>query len=221
MNIISAGQLRIKIFEVNPFHENTYLVWDSISLESLLLDPGCSNETEEKELLEFVSKNSLIIKSMVTTHCHLDHLFGNYFIKQIFPDCIFYASLSDLPLLKGACEQASQYGIKMNESPLPDKELSEEDEICIGDIKIKPLFTPGHTPGEFCFYEKNAKICFSGDVLFNESIGRTDLWGGNANLLINSIKEKLFTLPDDVDVYPGHGKPTTIGHEKINNPFFY
>ncbi len=220
MILLNTENIIIRVFEFSPFNENTYLVWEPLSREAFLLDPGCLNNSEENELFEFVSVNNLIIKFMLNTHCHLDHIFGNYFIKHTFPECLFYAPPLDLPLLKNAGRQASLYGIHCNESPLPDVEIKEEDEICIGNLKFKPLFTPGHTAGEFCFYEKRAAICFTGDVLFRESIGRSDLWGGNANILLNSITEKLFTLPEEVLVYPGHGESTTIGYEKINNPFF-
>ena len=111
------------------------------------------------------------------------------------------------------------FGLNLEEPPVPDRLISEDTDLSLGNSKLKFLFTPGHTPGEFCIYLKEDKICITGDVLFKEGIGRTDLWGGSYDTLIKSIETKLFSLPDDVKIYPGHGESSTIGHEKQNNPF--
>jgi glyoxylase-like metal-dependent hydrolase (beta-lactamase superfamily II) len=113
------------------------------------------------------------------------------------------------------------FDISLDKPPKPDELITEKSELSIGKSKMKFLFTPGHTPGEFCIYLDNEKICITGDVLFKESIGRTDLWGGDYDTLINSIQTKLLTLPDDVVIYPGHGESSTIGYEKQNNPFIF
>ena len=210
--------LKLKIFIFNPFQENTYLLWDDKTKEAVIIDPGVSDANEETELENFILTEKIKVKYLLNTHCHVDHIIGNAFVKEKY-NCKFYTPQNDIPLLEQLPEQTEKFGLNKKKSPLPDQYLSENLTLTIGNINISMLFTPGHTPGEFCFYFEQEKICISGDVLFREGIGRTDLWGGNYQTLITSIKEKLFTLPDDVIVYPGHGDKTTIGYEKIHNPF--
>ena len=210
--------LKLKKFIFNTFQENTYLLWNETTNDAVIIDPGVLTGTEENQLAEVIRSEKLNIKYLLNTHCHLDHIFGNAFVKKNYR-CEFIAPEKDTPLLKELTEHAEMFGIKAKPSPEPDKYLREDLVLLLGDIKIKSVFTPGHTPGEFCFYFESENICISGDVLFKEGIGRTDLWGGNYQTLITSIKEKLFTLPDDVIVYPGHGEKTTIGYEKLHNPF--
>ncbi len=210
--------LKLKIFVFNPFQENTYLLWDDNTKEAVIIDPGVSNIEEEMELERFVLINDLNIKYLLNTHGHVDHIVGNAFIKEKY-NCKFYAPEKDIPLLEQLPEQTEKFGLNKKESPKPDEYLNQNLTLSLGESDISMLFTPGHTPGEFCFYFAKEKICISGDVLFKEGIGRTDLWGGNYQTLLSSIKKKLFTLPDEVTVYPGHGDKTTIGYEKNNNPF--
>ncbi len=210
--------LSIKKFIFNPFSENTYLLWDNKTLETMIIDPGCSDGEEENQLFNFIESNKLIPKYLVNTHCHIDHVLGvnsilkKYKIKYLAPE-------GDLPLLNHAVSQAEMFGLRIQEIKNSDEFLSEDSILFLGDERIQCLFTPGHTPGEYCLYSPTNKICITGDVLFQHSIGRTDLWGGNYNQLINSIKTKLFTLPDEVVIYPGHGEVSTIGDEKKFNPF--
>lgn len=173
---------------------------------------------EENEIEIFVKSNNLNVKYLVNTHCHIDHILGNAFIKSNY-NCEFYAPQLDIPLLEILPQQASMFGLSAPKSPLPQKYISEDLILSIGEIEFKFLFTPGHSPGEFCVYFQDNKICFSGDVLFKESIGRTDLWGGNYQTLIKSISEKLLIMPNEVRLLPGHGEETTIGYEKLNNQF--
>jgi glyoxylase-like metal-dependent hydrolase (beta-lactamase superfamily II) len=210
--------IKLEKFIFNPFSENTYLIWEEASHETALIDPGCSDESEEAVLSEFISANELNLKYLINTHCHIDHIFGCKFIKEKY-NPIFLIPEKDLPLLKNAAKQAEMFDIEIKTPPKPDQYLSEYLFITLNQSEIKFLFTPGHTPGEFCIYLEKEKILISGDVLFKEGIGRTDLWGGNYNTLINSINTKLLALPNDVKVYPGHGEETTIGNEKKNNPF--
>lgn len=211
--------IKVQKFTFNPFFENTFLIIDDASTEAIIVDPGCYNQEEEQVLSEFILSNGLRLKYLINTHCHLDHIFGCQFIKENY-DTLYLAPEEDLPLLKNAVMQAEMFGVEIRKPPLPDKFLSENLVITLNKSDIKFIFTPGHTPGEYCLYLEKEKILISGDVLFKESIGRTDLWGGDYDTLINSINEKLLTLPDDVLVYPGHGDETTIGYEKIYNPFF-
>lgn len=210
--------IKIKIFEFNPFSENTYLVWDDVSREAIFIDPGCYSSDEKEILDSFVAKNSLVPKYLINTHCHIDHILGNAFIKKKY-DVKFFAPSDDLFLLHGLSEQAEMFGLKSDASPLPDEYLTESIELIIGKEKFNVISTPGHTPGGHCLLCLQSNILFSGDVLFFESIGRTDLPGGDYQTLQKSILNKLLTLDDKIVVYPGHGESTTIGYEKENNPF--
>lgn len=210
--------IRIQKFIFNPFFENTFTLWDDETKEAIIVDPGCSDNEEEKILEEFISKNKLSITYLINTHCHIDHIFGCKFVKEKY-NTMFLAPEGDLPLLQNAVMQAQMFGVEIENPPMPDRFLSEDVVLTLNKSEIKFLFTPGHTPGEFCIYLEKDKILISGDVLFKESIGRTDLWGGNYDTLIHSIKSKLLSLPHDVKVFAGHGDETTIGYEIENNPY--
>ena len=210
--------MKIEKFAFSPFQENTYVVWDEETNEAIIVDPSCLSENEETELKSFVTENNLNVKYLFNTHGHLDHIFGNAFVKQTF-NPIHYAPEGDLPLFDRALEQAEGFGLTMKQSPKPDQYFTESTSLFIGKTEIQFLFTPGHTPGEFCIYFPTENICITGDVLFRESIGRTDLWQGNYDTLISSIRTKLFTLPNETVIYPGHGEDSNISYEKMNNPF--
>jgi glyoxylase-like metal-dependent hydrolase (beta-lactamase superfamily II) len=210
--------MEIKAFTFNPFFENTYIIWDESSRECAIIDPGMSDPREEEDVKLFVENNSLNVKYLINTHCHVDHVLGVSFVKKEY-DPVYYIPEKDLLLFENAETQAQMFEVHINKLPKPDKFLSEDEIINLGNESITSLFTPGHTPGEFSLYVEESKFCITGDVLFNESIGRTDLLGGNYDTLINSIKTKLFTLPDEVVIYPGHGEHSTIGYEKKHNPF--
>ena len=210
--------LVIKRFVFNPFSENTYVVWDEKTNEGMVVDPGCSDSSEEKKLENFIFDRKIILKYLVITHCHIDHILGCKFIKEKYSP-IYLIPNDDLPLLLEAKTQASAFGLEIENPPLPDDYLFEDSNISLGDAEIKIIFTPGHSPGEHCLYFEKEKFCITGDVLFKNSIGRTDLWRGDYSTLIKSIKNKLFILPDEVVIYPGHGDSSRIGTEKFENPF--
>jgi len=210
--------MKIKQFVQNLFGVNTFIVWDENTKESLIIDPGSAYSEEEDELSGFIQSENLKLKYLLNTHCHIDHIFGNTFIKNKY-NPIFIAPKGDIFLLDIMVEHAGEFGVTLNPSPAPDKTLDENELLSIGNIKITPISTPGHTPDGYCFYLKDEKICFTGDTLFNEGIGRTDLWGGDYSAILSSIKQKLFTLPEEVKIYPGHGEESSIGREKNNNPF--
>lgn len=210
--------LEIKNFTFNPFAENSYILWDNKSKEATVIDPGCYDESEKLEIDSFITENKLKLKYIINTHCHLDHIFGVCYFKSKY-DAQYFAPEEDLPLLKQASQQASMFGLEINEICLPDDYISEEFEFSLGESEFEFLFTPGHTPGGYCLYSKTDKICITGDVLFDGSIGRTDLPGGNYDKLITSIREKLLILPEETVIYPGHGESTTIGKEKKSNLF--
>jgi glyoxylase-like metal-dependent hydrolase (beta-lactamase superfamily II) len=210
--------VKVKKFVFNPFQENTFIVWDDLTRECAIIDPGCSDELEQNELAEFISSNILITKYLINTHCHLDHIWGCKFVKEKYQP-LYLIPQDDLILLKNASMQAETFGIQFNEPPVPDDFISEKIKLTLGKSLINFLFTPGHTPGEFCLYFPEEKFCIVGDVIFKDSIGRTDLWGGDYRTLLDSIFSKLLTLGDDVMIYPGHGEKSTIGRERSNNPF--
>jgi len=210
--------IKVKVFTFNLFNENTIVLWDDETKEAAVIDPGTSTHDEEKMLSDFISSENLEIKYLINTHCHIDHILGCKFVKEKY-NPVYYAPEKDIPLLDHAQQQAQMFDIIMEKLPKPDQLIEETTEISIGNSKLKFLFTPGHTPGEICIYLEKENICITGDVLFNESIGRTDLWGGDYDTLIDSIENRLLILPDDVVIYPGHGETSTIGYEKQNNPF--
>lgn len=210
--------VKVKVFTFNLFSENTIVLWDDETKSSAVIDPGTSTSDEQKTLSDFISVKNLVVKYLINTHCHIDHILGCKYVKEKY-NPVYFAPEKDIPLLNHAQQQAQMFDIILEEPPKPDLLIDETTDISIGSSKLKFLFTPGHTPGEYCIYLEKEKICITGDVLFNESIGRTDLWGGNHSTLIDSIQKKLLSLPDDVVIYPGHGEASTICFEKQNNPF--
>jgi hydroxyacylglutathione hydrolase len=207
----------VQSFEFNPFQENTYVLYDETG-EAVIIDPGCYEQEEKKALDQFVETNKLTVKYLLNTHCHIDHVLGNDHVKEKYK-VPFLIHEIELPVLKAVKTYSSNYGFVNYHEVLPDQFLKEGDTVKFGNTQLLVLFLPGHAPGHIGFYCEKEKAIIDGDVLFQHSIGRTDLPGGNFETLINSIHQKLFTLPDDVVVYPGHGDPTTIGEEKISNPF--
>jgi glyoxylase-like metal-dependent hydrolase (beta-lactamase superfamily II) len=210
--------MQIKKFTFNAFMENTFVVWDEKSREAAVVDPGMSDEVEELEIKSFIDEKTLDIKYLINTHCHIDHVLGCRYVKENY-NPVYYIPEKDLPLYDNADKQAEMFGIEMSKLPKIDKYLTEGEKLLLGNEAFSNLYTPGHSPGEFCLYFDESKFCITGDVLFRESIGRTDLYGGDYNILIDSIKTKLLTLDDDIVIYPGHGDESTIGYEKLHNPF--
>ncbi len=220
MTVYDSQDLIVEKFVFNPFSENTYLAWDRISGEGMIVDPGCYLKNEQDELREYITGNKIKLKYIVNTHGHIDHILGNEFCKSEFKALLVYAR-EEQPLIDSAKEQALMFRVQFQPSPAADLFLTEETVLFIGSHEASFLFTPGHTAFEYSIYFKQHKICFTGDVLFKESIGRTDLWGGNLDTLMNSIVTKLFALDGDVTIFPGHAQQSTIGDEKTHNPFFF
>lgn len=210
--------MKIKKFTFNSFMENSYVIWDEETNEAAVVDPGMSNADEEQEFISFIKEKTLILKYQINTHCHIDHILGVAFVKEKYNPAYLIPE-KDLLLFDNVEAQGQMFGVAVNKLPKPDKFLSENENIIVGNEFIVNLFTPGHSPGEFSLYAEESNFCITGDVLFKEGIGRTDLLGGDYETLINSIRSKLFTLPDDVVIYPGHGDDSTIGYEKLHNPF--
>lgn len=209
----------IKKFQFNPFPVNTYVIHDEATKECAIIDPGCYWNEEKEELKEYVTGNNLKVRHLLLTHLHLDHALAVPYVNRIF-NVPFSASKEDAFLLVGAEHQAASYGLKLEDKPiLIDKDIHEGDTFKLGEQEIHTFAVPGHSPGSIVYYLPKQHVLFAGDVLFRESIGRTDLPGGNYNTLINGIRHKLLPLPDDTTVYSGHGPETTIGYERKYNPF--
>ena len=209
--------IQIKSFTFNAFSENTYVVFDD-NKEAIIFDPGCYTTNERKILQKFIDDNKLIVKRLINTHCHLDHIFGNTFISETYKVELECHRL-EIPVLEHAHIAGDMYGVPVPPQPTPSVFLEDNEIIEVGKIKLKAILAPGHSPGSLCFYNEDEKFLIGGDVLFYGSIGRSDLPGGNHNQLINSILTRLMTLPEDVKVYSGHGPVTLIGFEKYNNSF--
>lgn len=209
--------LQIKSFSFNPFAENTYILYDESS-EAVIIDPGCYEKSEKDELLAFVEKTALKPVMLLNTHCHIDHVLGNAFVKNSYKIPLLFHQ-NEEPVLRAVSAYAFNYGFPMYQDSHGDHYIQEGEELKFGNTTLQAILVPGHAPGHLVFYHKESKTCIGGDTLFRDSIGRTDLPGGDHNTLLTAIKTKLFALPDDVEVYPGHGPTTSIGYEKLNNPF--
>jgi glyoxylase-like metal-dependent hydrolase (beta-lactamase superfamily II) len=208
----------IKKFTFNPFQQNTIVLYDE-SKECAIIDPGCYYTEEEDELSNFIEQNNLKPIKLLLTHAHIDHVLGcNYIFKKykLLPEM----HKADIFNLESVEQIGKMYGIPNATNPnKPEIFITENQKINIGNTVLDTLFVPGHAPGHLAFVCHSQKFVINGDVLFYESIGRTDLPGGDFNTLIKSIKEKMFTLPDDYTIYCGHGPETTVKHEKEFNPF--
>ena len=207
----------IKSFVFNAFYENTYLL-SSANGETLIIDPGCYESFEKKELTDFIKINKLNPIAIINTHCHIDHVLGNDYLKKLY-EIPLWIPATEKNLLKSVSTYAPTMGIQGYEEAQPDIMLSEKDMIKFGSEELEILYAPGHSEGHLMFYHAADQLLISGDVIFRESIGRTDLPGGNFKTLEKSIKNQVYTLPDTVKIYPGHGPSTTVGHEKKKNPF--
>ena len=211
--------MKIKQIQNNPFQENTYIVWDEASMEAAIVDCGALFPQEEERIEAFVSDNNLKVKYILNTHLHLDHCFGNAWAAGRY-DVLPMAHEEDETLLTRMGEQARMFGLPFEvRTEKLGGYLKDGDVLTLGENRIEVIHTPGHSRGGLCFYIPSAGWLISGDSLFEGSIGRTDLEGGEYATLIKSITERLMTLPEDTVVYPGHGPYTTIGDEKRSNPF--
>jgi glyoxylase-like metal-dependent hydrolase (beta-lactamase superfamily II) len=201
--------------EVGPLGVNCFVLGCAATREGVVIDPG----GDVVRIAEVVRKHDLKIRYIINTHGHFDHVGGNLQAVKAFGAPLLIHE-SDAAMLGRSAEVARMYGMQGENSPAPDSYLTEGMEITFGSHRMKVLHTPGHTQGGCCLYLEAEKMLITGDTLFADSIGRTDLPGGSHEQLLASIKAKLFTLPDETTAYPGHGPKTTIGHEKRNNPYF-
>ena len=209
--------LTVKTLAFNPVQENTYVLYNE-KKECCIIDPGCYFSEERDRLKTDIEKTGLKPILLLNTHCHLDHIFGNKFVHETWGLDLHIHEKEKIVLANGpASGLRFQLPFENYEGPLIY--IKEGENIKLGDDELEVFFTPGHSPGSVSFYHETGGFVIGGDVLFNSSIGRTDLPGGDYDTLVNSIQTKFFTLPDDTKVYSGHGPVTTVGFEKMNNPF--
>lgn len=208
--------LHVHVFTFNPFQENTMLVYNSLN-ECVIIDPGCFESYEKNELRDFIAEKGLTVLALLNTHCHIDHVLGNAFVKREY-GVDFYMHELDLPTLKSVPNYAHLYGFEGYElSPDPDHFLADGQKLRFGSIELEVVFGPGHAPGHVAFYNAENGFLIGGDILFRGSFGRVDLPGGSMEVLKKTIFERMFTLPEQTVVYPGHGPTTDIGQEKSTN----
>ncbi|MDH6314245.1 hydroxyacylglutathione hydrolase [Parabacteroides sp. PFB2-10] len=209
--------ITVQSFAFNYFSENTYILHDDTG-EAVIIDCGCYFPNEKQEVIHYLTTNNLTLKHHLCTHLHLDHVLGSSFIEQTYglkPRA--HKAEAELP---STADQARMLGLPVQLDNIQiEQYIHGGESIPFGHSELTALLVPGHSPGSLAFYNKKNGYLFSGDALFNGSIGRTDLWGGDMEVLVTAIKNKLLTLPDETVVYPGHGPETTIYNEKMNNPF--
>lgn len=212
-----TAALQIHCFTFNAYQENTYLLWDD-SGEAVLIDPGCESAGERRQLADFIQNKGLKPVYLLNTHGHIDHMMGNRWAKDTW-GMPFATHRGVLAELEAVPLYSAMMGMHADPSPMPDLYLEAGDSISFGAQRLEVLFTPGHSAGHISFWHAAARQLFSGDVLFAGSIGRTDLPGGDYDTLMQSIFTQLLPLGDEVRVWPGHGPETTLGRERLRNPF--
>lgn len=210
--------ITVKTFVFNPFSENTYILYDETK-ECVIIDPGCFDNKEQHEITDFIKSNNLIPKYILITHGHIDHVLGINFLKNTLNIPIGVPNKEE-ETYNAVSSYASSYGFDGYKHSPADFLIDDGESINFGNSSLTTVYAPGHSAGHVAFLNKDENICIGGDILFSGSIGRVDLPGGDYDTLINSIKNKLFTLNDSMVIYPGHGPTTTIKQEKATNPFF-
>ena len=209
--------MKIHRFVFNPIQENTYILWDA-TRECVIVDAGNFSAREDRMLSDFIAQHDLHPVAAVNTHGHFDHTLGVRYVKETY-GVPFMLSDKDRFLLDNATASASIFGVPTGELPAPDVDLDGLEEVRFGDTSLRIIPVPGHTPGHAALYEPESKSLFTGDTLFRESIGRTDLPGGDYSWIMRSILENILPLGDEVKIYPGHGESSDLGHESMYNPF--
>jgi len=208
--------IKLKKFTFNAFQENTYLLWDD-TLQCAIIDPGCSDVAERKEFADFIHEHQLTPTQLLYTHCHIDHILGHAWVCKEYGLSPKYHPEEEQVMEMGKIT-GDMYGVPLEEGPRAEVYLNHGDSVLIGETSFRCIHCPGHSPGSIVFYD-GKDLAIAGDVLFRDSIGRTDLPGGNHEQLLSAIRRELYVLPDSVVIFPGHGPKTTIGYERVHNPF--
>ncbi|MCQ2283439.1 MAG: MBL fold metallo-hydrolase [Bacteroidales bacterium] len=211
------GTITIRTFHFNPIMVNTMVLHDD-TREAIIVDPGNCSSYEDAQLQQYIDDNQLTVKYIVNTHPHVDHIAGNRWCTQTYkaPLCCHEAGMS---IYNQAHAYAVAFGLQLDDMPQPDKFLHEGDEIRFGNQILEVLYTPGHCEGSICLHHPTEKFVLCGDLIFEGSVGRSDLPTGNGAIMLQMIKNKILTLDESTVLYPGHGGTTTVDFEKMNNPF--
>lgn len=209
--------IKLQLFTFNPFQENTYLLSDE-SGRCIIIDPGMYDKDEQEQIVKYLTKNKLTPEAIINTHCHADHVLGCSFMAENY-NIPFFFHADETSLLQHVEEYGAVFGLQVSSPPPAGKHIEDGEIFSFGDSELKAIHVPGHSAGSLAFYSEPDQFVITGDVLFNSSIGRSDLPGGNHDTLINSIRSKLLVLPRETKVFPGHGPSTTIGAEHDTNPF--
>lgn len=211
--------MNTKIFIVSPFDVNLYIVWDENTLDAVAIDPGMMRDEEREMVIRFLEENNLHLTHVLLSHLHVDHICSARWLADK-TGCQVWGSNLDAPLGLALPQQAEMFGLGIKTEPLTvDHNLADGDTIKIGEITMRVIHTPGHSQGGLSFYLPEENVLFSGDTIFQSSVGRTDLPGGDMDTLLETIREKILTLPDETVLAPGHGNTTTVVDEKYCNPF--
>lgn len=211
--------MKLHRFTFNPLQENTYVIWCETSLDCAIIDAGNYNSEENSILKNFIEEHRLTPKYLLGTHAHIDHIFGNYWVKNTY-NIPYLLHSEDLKMIERSETMAAIWNLNYTPSPLPDQFINHGETLTLGSSTLEIRFVPGHAPGHVIFIHHDSQWAVVGDTVFRGSIGRTDLPGGNHELLLQKIEEQIFTLPDNYTLYSGHGPETTVQHEKSSNPFF-
>ena len=201
----------------NPFQENTYVLADAAG-QAAVIDPGMSDASERDEFDHFLRKHNLTLVACWLTHAHIDHVLGLSHIDNVY-DLQPHVHPGERPVYESNPQVASMYGVALADLPPAKYDIADGKVMQVGQLSLKPILAPGHSPASVCFYLEAEGLLIGGDVLFRESIGRTDLPGGDHETLLKSIREQVYTLPKKTVVWPGHGPQTTVAYERVNNPF--
>lgn len=213
--------MKLSQFENFPFGENTYILWNEESKRAAIIDPGMMHDQERRAIKEFIDEHQLVIEHLLLTHCHVDHAASAQWVAQEYHVDV-KACKDEASLAKSLAVQAQRFHLDIDVEPLAiNHPIADGDVIKLDDVEIHVLGTPGHTPGGLTFYVPGISLAFTGDSIFQGSIGRTDLPGGDYTQLINTIEQKIITLPDKTVLASGHGPKTTVRHEKEYNPYIH
>jgi hydroxyacylglutathione hydrolase len=218
MGIQTHNMLEVASFTFNPFQENTYIIYCRQTLQAIIIDPGCMEEHEQNQLIQYVSKNKLQVVALYNTHCHIDHILGNDFVMATY-SLALHLHKDELHTYNDANKWVEMLGMGALVVPTNLVFIDTTHQIRVGEHILQVYYTPGHSVASLCFVSHEFNFAITGDVLFYESIGRTDLPGGDFDTLMKSIKNICFSWPESMTLYPGHGSKTTIAHEKKFNPF--